>query len=146
MGTKAIGAQAPLGTYDPLGIFPDPTNADDEQFERLRWVELKHGRIAMLATVGYLTTAAGIRFPGAENIPGGFAALDNLPGMVWAQGVATLARWKPPIKINSRHHGVWVKSKKVTLLNSWVISVTKHLISVGISKRMNGKPKREPSN
>jgi len=89
--TKAIGAQAPLGTYDPLGIFPDPTNADDEQFERLRWVELKHGRIAMLATVGYLTTAAGIRFPGAENIPGGFAALDNLPGMVWAQGVATLA-------------------------------------------------------
>jgi hypothetical protein len=87
--TQAIGAQAPLGTFDPLGIFPDPKNADDEQFERLRWVELKHGRIAMLAVTGYLVTAAGIRFPGAENIPGGFAALDNLPGMVWAQTIAT---------------------------------------------------------
>ena len=34
-------------------------------------------------------TYAGVRFPGAENIPAGFAALDNLPGMVWAQMIAT---------------------------------------------------------
>ena len=46
--TKEIGAQAPLGVFDPLGVFPDKTNADDAQFERLRWVELKHGRIAMV--------------------------------------------------------------------------------------------------
>mmetsp|Transcript_17042 Transcript_17042/g.38918 ORF Transcript_17042/g.38918 Transcript_17042/m.38918 type:complete len:210 (+) Transcript_17042:168-797(+) len=86
-----IGAQAPLGFFDPLGIIGDATDADQEQFDRLRWVELKHGRIAMLAVVGYLTTAAGVRFPGAEEIPGGFAALDNLPGMVWAQAIATWA-------------------------------------------------------
>ena len=43
----------------------------------------------MLAVVGYLVTYAGIRFPGAEDIPSGFAALDNLPGMVWAQIIAT---------------------------------------------------------
>jgi hypothetical protein len=36
----------------------------------------------MLAVVGYLVTYAGVRFPGAEDIPSGFAALDNLPDMV----------------------------------------------------------------
>ena len=89
--SSEIGAQAPLGFFDPLGVIGDPTDADQEQFDRLRWVELKHGRVAMLAVTGYLTTAAGVRFPGAEDIPGGFAALDNLPGMVWAQAIATWA-------------------------------------------------------
>ena len=87
--TNEIGAIAPLGFFDPLGVMGDTTDADQEHFDKLRWVELKHGRIAMLAVVGYLTTAAGIRFPGAGDIPGGFAALDTIPGMVWAQMIAT---------------------------------------------------------
>ena len=41
-----LGAQAPLGFFDPLGACAD---GDKENFDRLRWVELKHGRIAMLA-------------------------------------------------------------------------------------------------
>merc|ERR1719436_910223 len=81
-----IGAMVPLGYFDPLGLSEE---ADQEEFERLRWVELKHGRVSMLAVVGYLVTYAGVRFPGADDIPAGFAALDNLPGMVWAQLVAT---------------------------------------------------------
>ena len=83
-----LGAQMPLGAFDPLGFMVD---ADQEEFDRLRWVELKHGRVAMLAVTGYLVTYAGVRFPGAEDIPSGFAALDNLPGMVWAQMIATWA-------------------------------------------------------
>ena len=86
--SKELGAQAPLGFFDPLGIVAD---GDKENFDRLRWVELKHGRVAMLAVVGYLVTAAGARFPGAEDIPSGFAALSAVPGMVWAQMVATWA-------------------------------------------------------
>lgn len=82
-----IGAQAPLGYFDPLRICADGNKA---QFERLRYVELKHGRIAMLAVVGYLTTYAGVRFPGAEDIPAGFAALQNLPTGVWAQMFLTI--------------------------------------------------------
>ena len=41
-------------------------------------------------TTGYLVTYAGVRFPGAENIPAGFAALDALPGQVVAQMGFTL--------------------------------------------------------
>jgi len=69
--SNEIGAQMPLGFFDPLGLMKD---ADQEEFDRLRGVELKHGRVSMLAVVGYLVTYAGVRFPGAEDIPSGFAA------------------------------------------------------------------------
>lgn len=61
--------------------------ASETRFGRLREVELKHGRVCMLAVAGYLTTAAGIRLPGDINyaglkfadIPPGFAALSAVP-------------------------------------------------------------------
>jgi len=87
--TQEIGAQAPLGCFDPLGVLGDAKNGDQQHFDRLRYIELKHGRVAMLAVVGYLTTYAGVRFPGCENIPAGFAALPEIPGMVWAQMIGT---------------------------------------------------------
>jgi Chlorophyll A-B binding protein len=81
---KEIGSQAPLGFFDPLGVLAD---GDQAKFDRLRYVEIKHGRIAMMAVVGYLTTIAGIRFPGDisysglkfADIPAGFKALEAVP-------------------------------------------------------------------
>merc|ERR1719393_542854 len=46
-------------TWDPLNLARSP-----EKFERLRYVEVKHGRIAMLACLGQFVTGAGYRFPG----------------------------------------------------------------------------------
>jgi hypothetical protein len=78
-----LGAQAPLGFFDPLGLVSD---GDQEKFDRLRYVEIKHGRISMLAVAGYLVQEAGIRLPGNidysglsfSDIPNGFGALSTI--------------------------------------------------------------------
>ena len=53
---------------DTTIILRDPLNlldgADEERFNRLRYVEIKHGRICMLGVLGYLTTAGGVRLRG----------------------------------------------------------------------------------
>ena len=70
-----VGAQAPLGFFDPLGLVKD---GDQEKFDRLRYVEIKHGRICMLGVAGYLTTAAGIRLPGLISYDG--TKFSDIPG------------------------------------------------------------------
>merc|ERR1711956_140504 len=45
-----LGAQPPLGFFDPLGLLAG--DVDQERFDRLRYVEIKHGRICMLAFLG----------------------------------------------------------------------------------------------
>jgi hypothetical protein len=87
-----IGAQAPLGFWDPLGLLKD---ADQARFDRLRTVETKHGRIAQLAILGHIVTTAGVRLPGeiAYGIPfssvkAGLAAFDTIPAAGTAQLIA----------------------------------------------------------
>ncbi|EJK61531.1 hypothetical protein THAOC_17964 [Thalassiosira oceanica] len=82
-----LGVQPPLGFYDPLGLLDD---ADQDKFDRLRYVEIKHGRISMLAFLGQITTRAGFHLPGSidtagdsfDSFPDGFAAIggpDSIP-------------------------------------------------------------------
>ena len=79
-----LGVQAPLGFFDPLGLLDD---ADQERFDRLRYVELKHGRICQLAFLGNIITRAGYHLPGNidsagttfDSIPNGWAAVQAIP-------------------------------------------------------------------
>ena len=99
-----LGVQDPLGFFDPLGLLDD---ADQERFDRLRAVEIKHGRICMLGVVGYLVTYAGVRLPGAisldgtqfADIPAGWAGSTAVPVAGALQilafaGFLELAGWK----------------------------------------------------
>jgi Chlorophyll A-B binding protein len=60
---------------------------DQARFDRLRYIEVKHGRIAMLAVAGYLHTAAGNRLPGDIDYSGtsfadikvGIAGISQIP-------------------------------------------------------------------
>mmetsp|Transcript_20660 Transcript_20660/g.37900 ORF Transcript_20660/g.37900 Transcript_20660/m.37900 type:complete len:247 (-) Transcript_20660:36-776(-) len=84
-----IGAQAPLGFYDPMGFL---ASEDQAQFNWIREAEIKHGRISMLAVVGYLTTYSGVRIPGMEDIPSGFGVFDS--SLYYTSDLATAnVRW-----------------------------------------------------
>jgi hypothetical protein len=89
-----LGAQPPLGFFDPLGLLDD---ADQERFDRLRYIELKHGRISQLAFLGQIWTRAGGHFAGPidyaghsfESYPNGLAAIWG-PDSISAYGTAQI--------------------------------------------------------
>merc|ERR1719393_1123666 len=55
-----IGVTPPLGFFDPLGF----TSRGPDAYRRYQEMEIKHGRIAMAATLGVIVTEAGLKFPG----------------------------------------------------------------------------------
>merc|ERR1719238_463343 len=78
-----LGVQEPVGFWDPLGFSAD---GDVASFKRRRSVEIKHGRICMYATIGYmvpeyfkfpgyLSPSSGLKF---EDVPNGLGALSKL--------------------------------------------------------------------
>jgi hypothetical protein len=83
---EKAGALSPLGFWDPLNLA-----TTEAKFDEYRAVELKHGRVAMLAVVGFVVPefyrfgfdiAPGL--PCAE-VPNGVAALSAIPSLGWAQ-------------------------------------------------------------
>jgi len=105
MGLEAeLGATGPLLPYwDPLGL----SVTRPEKFARWRAVEIKHGRIAMMATVGYIAQEC-LRWPGYlsksadvkfADIPNGIAGFKAIPAAGLAQillfiGVMEVATWR----------------------------------------------------
>merc|ERR1719379_1643800 len=86
-----LGVQAPVGFWDPLGFTKD---GDVASFNRRRQVELKHGRVCMLATMGYITPELTGKFGGYispsqgtkfEDIPNGLGAIGKVPFPGWLQ-------------------------------------------------------------
>merc|ERR1719220_3269147 len=85
-----LGVQAPVGFWNPLGFASD---GDVEVFKRRRAIELKHGRVSMIACLGYITPEY-VRFPGFlspsqgisfDDVPNGLSAFSKVPGVGWAQ-------------------------------------------------------------
>jgi hypothetical protein len=58
-----LGVQPPVAFWDPVGFTRD---GDEAALERRRSVEIRHGRVAILATMGYITAGLGdgARWPG----------------------------------------------------------------------------------
>merc|ERR1712060_106579 len=86
-----LGVQAPVGFWDPVGYTKD---GSAENFKRRRATEIKHGRVSMLACMGYVTPEITGKLPGYlspsmkiqfADIPNGLGALSKVPGVGWAQ-------------------------------------------------------------
>merc|ERR1712207_38856 len=54
-----LGVQAPVGFWDPAGLCKD---GDSDAFTRRRVTEIKHGRVSMIAFLGYITPEY-VKFP-----------------------------------------------------------------------------------
>jgi hypothetical protein len=83
-----LGVTAPAGFFDPLGL---SANIDQETFDQYRTAELKHGRVAQLAVLGYIVPEI-YKFPGDiapgvsfASIPNGIAAIEAVPTLGWLQ-------------------------------------------------------------
>eukprot|EP00544_Gedaniella_sp_CCMP2646_P013535 CAMPEP_0202489386 /NCGR_PEP_ID=MMETSP1361-20130828/7128_1 /ASSEMBLY_ACC=CAM_ASM_000849 /TAXON_ID=210615 /ORGANISM="Staurosira complex sp., Strain CCMP2646" /LENGTH=206 /DNA_ID=CAMNT_0049119123 /DNA_START=157 /DNA_END=777 /DNA_ORIENTATION=+ len=70
-----VGSTAPVKNFDPLNL---ATLGSDATLAWFRAAELKNGRVAMLATTGYLVQAAGIHFPGMLSRDVSFESLSTM--------------------------------------------------------------------
>jgi Chlorophyll A-B binding protein len=78
------GALAPMGIFDPWGF---SKKADEATLKRYREAELTHGRVAMLATVGFLVGeyVEGSSFLFDASISGpAITHLSQVPTVFWA--------------------------------------------------------------
>ncbi|CAE8583145.1 unnamed protein product [Polarella glacialis] len=92
-----IGITPPFGFWDPLELSQyENVELAKSQFKRRRVIEIQHGRVAMLATIGYIVPEY-FKFPGmlspSQNLafadmPTGLAAASKIPGAGWVQILA----------------------------------------------------------
>lgn len=80
-----VGITAPMGYFDPLGF---SMNKSDAVMELYREAELKHGRVAMAACLGWYITAAGVH-PAFDSTLSSdpLEAAKQLPTVGWLQFV-----------------------------------------------------------
>lgn len=105
-----IGVTPPLGLFDPLGFLSRGPDA----YRRYQEIEIKHGRLAMAATLGVITTEAGVRLPGYlsysqdlpyADVPGTLdGAYFSVPLAGWAQIVALIAALDIAVFRQARTH------------------------------------------
>lgn len=90
------GVTRPIGFFDPLGF---SKGKDEKGFRQLRIAETKHGRVAMMASIGLVMPHIW-RFPGFEDVPSGVGAVFTAMGgaglavLVFGAGFHELVLWK----------------------------------------------------
>jgi hypothetical protein len=87
---KIPGALAPMGVFDPLGL---ADKAGEATLKRYREAELTHGRVAMLATVGFLVgeKVEGSSFLFDASVSGpAISHLAQVPGPFWISLLAVI--------------------------------------------------------
>lgn len=84
MKLDLVGASAPLGFFDPLGF----SKTDDATLFKYRESELKHGRVAMLAVLGWLTQEHFHPLYDGKLSGNPLKALGEVPPLAWVQIVA----------------------------------------------------------
>ena len=109
-----------MGFWDPAGFTSD---GDAREFYRRRVVEIKHGRVSMLACTGYIVQEF-VRFPGFlspssdikfADVPNGLKAVTVVPAVGWFQytvfcglcdlWIADQRPTNPPGKLQTRLFG-----------------------------------------
>jgi hypothetical protein len=76
------GSTLPIKNFDPLGL---ANLGSEETFNWFRAAEQKNGRVAMVATTGWLIQTAGIHFPGMLSSDISFESLSTMkPIEQWA--------------------------------------------------------------
>merc|ERR1712113_607292 len=97
--------------WDPLGL---AENMDESNLNLVRAAELKHGRVAMLACVGWTWTATGTHFEGMLSPSAGISFADlaatgspieaaaKIPvAGIW-QMIFAIARWRSTGRTSTR--------------------------------------------
>ncbi|CAE8615388.1 unnamed protein product [Polarella glacialis] len=90
------GVTEPFGLFDPLGL---AKGKDAAAFRKLRISEIKHGRVAMMASVG-LVLPHFFKIPGFEKVPVGLGAVftdmggPGFAALVLGAGLHELVLWK----------------------------------------------------
>jgi len=87
------GVLQPTGFWDPAKL---SSGISQEKFDQYRLAELKHGRVCMMAVLGYVATET-YHFPGDiapgipfDSIPTGYAAIAMVPLLGWLQMIWTV--------------------------------------------------------
>ena len=91
----ALKANPNVGFYDPMGLADRDFwgKGNEETIGFLRQSEIKHGRIAMFAFVGYIVHANGITWPWAMTLAGDpFPKVSNAPE-AW-DAIPEAAKWQ----------------------------------------------------
>jgi len=90
------GVTQPFGFFDPLGL---SKGKDEAGFRQLRVAEIKHGRVAMMASIG-LVLPHWWKVPGFQDVPSGIgAAFTEMGGagcaaLFLGAGLHELVLWK----------------------------------------------------